>query len=87
MASAWPAPGVPPALNVAVACALAFSDSGWACGMVPRTALSNVTGTPVKAARCPASAVPEPLLSLLKSAVSVEVPLVGIEVGLAVCVN
>ena len=28
-------PDVPPALNVAVACALAFSVSGCACGMVP----------------------------------------------------
>lgn len=46
---AWaePRPEVPPALNVAVAWALAFSVSGWACGMLPSTGLSNVIGNPI----------------------------------------
>jgi len=71
VASACPVPAVAPALNVAVAWALAFSVSGWACGMVPRTALPNVIGNPTNTSRFPASAAPEPLLSLLKSPVSV----------------
>src|SRR5262245_20256529 len=43
VASALPFPLVVPALNVAVAWALASSASGWAWGMLPRIELLNVT--------------------------------------------
>src|ERR1700753_1750346 len=46
VASAWPVPDMPPALNVAVACAVELNDSGCACGIEPSTALPNVIGNP-----------------------------------------
>lgn len=59
VASAWPFPLVPPALKVAVACALAFNVSGCACGMVPSTGLLNVMGNPITSVRFAAAiAVP-----------------------------
>lgn len=59
VASACPRPLVPPALKVAVACAFAFSVSGWACGMVPKTGLLKVMGRPMTSVRfATAMAVP-----------------------------
>ena len=87
VASALPLPEVPPALNVAVACADEFSDSGCACGMVPRIALLNVMGSPTSTSRLPANVAAEPLLSLLRSPVSVVLVLILITAGLAVFVN
>lgn len=59
VASACPRPPVPPALNVAVACALAPRVSGCACGMVPKTGLSKVIGKPITSVRFAAAmAVP-----------------------------
>ena len=59
---AWaePRPLVPPALNVAVAWALAFRVSGCAWGMVPSTGVSNVIGSPTMVSRFPARAAPLP---------------------------
>jgi len=46
-------------LNVAVACAFAFSVSGCACGMVPRNGLLKVMGKPITCVRFAAAiAVP-----------------------------
>lgn len=59
VASAWPFPLVPPALKVAVACALAPRVSGCACGMVPNTALLKMMGRPITSVRFAAAmAVP-----------------------------
>src|ERR1700759_4877768 len=87
VASTEPFPAVPPALKVAVACALELSASGCACGTEPSTALPNVTGRPTRTSRLPARADAEPLLSFLRSAVTVELLLIWREVGLDVFVN
>lgn len=60
VASAEPLPPVAPALNVAVACALALRASGWASAMVPSTAFPKVMGTPLNTSRLPTKAVPLP---------------------------
>ncbi len=59
---AWaePRPLTPPALKVAVAWALAFSVSGCAWGIVPRTGVLKVMGSPTIWLRLPASAAPLP---------------------------
>jgi len=51
VAFAVPNPDVPPALKVAVACALAFIDSGCAYGIVPSTAPLKVIGKPIISVR------------------------------------
>src|ERR1700739_861364 len=55
--------------------------------MVPRTGLLNVIGSPTSTSRLPASVAAEPLLSLLRSPVSVEDWLILMTVGLATFVN
>src|SRR5277367_1423647 len=55
-AFAEPVPPTPPAVKVAVACALAARASGCASGMVPRTGLLKVIGSALNTARLPASA-------------------------------
>lgn len=87
VASALPLPEAPPALKVAVACAAEFSVSGCAWGIVPRIALLNVMGRPTSTSRFPASVAAEPLLSLLRSPVSVVLVLILMTDGLAVFVN